>query len=148
MQAITRVIEEKEASIKAGLREVEEMRALAEEFPDLTLHTDRWKTERLSSAKVNSVASEVLLKHSCGCCSDSPLQAWPYIEKNGKRIFSSPPVFTVGEKNMFGSGEIETPGWEEPMRAAGISEAAIARVRAYLNVCRPESDEETDDTDS
>lgn len=60
---------------------------LGQQFPDLEVHTNRWKRERFMSKLVNNIANDYEIDHGCGCCPDSPLQLSPYIELNGHRIF-------------------------------------------------------------
>jgi len=110
-----------------------QVKHLLESFPDLEIQTDRWDRERYSSAKVNSLADHVDMRHNCGCCADSPLEARPYIRfEDDQLIFSNPDFFFVGEKNVSHGFDDPTEGWEAHMRAAGISEAAIVLVHEYF----------------
>lgn len=113
-------------------------------IPNLSYSVDRWKTFRLHSPEVNAQAEEVDIRHACGCCGDSPIQARPYIEKNGQRVYTVPEVFIIREKGY--CCEHPYPGWRTTMLEAGISMKVIERVEAFFethkpNDCRNEEDE-------
>lgn len=105
---------------------------LTKRFPDLKEHLNRWKHRRLCSKSFNSMTVSAEISHNCGCCSDSPLEVWPYVEVDGIRVFSDPPVFAVGERSN-SRGEIEYEGWQETLKKDNISQAVIDYVQAYFD---------------
>ena len=111
-------------------------------YPDIEEHSDRWGTKRLSSPSVNKDTDKVFIKHNCGCCPDSPLEAWPYKNVEGVRVFSKPAYFMVGEKNQWGFGEIEYPNWQEILRKENIPEKVIIQVQEFFNNNPPEDCED------
>ena len=118
---------------------------LREHYPDLSAVTDRWKTERFTSAQVNAIADHVDIRRSCGCCSDAVLLARPYVEVEGTQVFSQPDWFRVA--SMEGH-KIDYPwdGWEDSMRKEAISETAINIVRDYIATgLRQKQEREEDD---
>jgi len=111
---------------------------LQEKYPDLQLHIDRWRNERLVSKSVNTLVDDCHFSHSCGCCNDSPLFAWCYLKDGDTEIYSDPPNIAIGEKNPYPiPGTVYKPeraygNWEESMRQNGLSEVVIERARTYL----------------
>lgn len=126
-----------------ALKEAERIESLESLFPDLKKETGRWGKVVYSSPSVNTEVTDFESRHNCGCCRDSPLEIWPYIDlPGGNRVHSSPAQFFVGERNPYGSGNIANPGWEEPLRAAGIPEEIIKRISYLLTVENEDGTEE------
>ena len=134
-----------EEALKAKV-DVEGASALLEQFPDLELHINRWKRERYSSAHANSMTTDCDISHNCGCCPDSPLEVWPYVQLGAVRVYSKPACFMVGEKNAYGYGECPYPDWQERMEKEGIPDAVIQKVAQYF-AANPETSEDGDDDD-
>lgn len=137
-----------EAAAKAA--EVDRLTELQKLYPDLKKHVGRWNKVAFYSTKVNASVDNVDMRHNCGCCSDSPLEAWPYLETPHGRVYSDPPMFWVGERSYDG-GERADTGWERGLRTAGIPEPVIARIGAYMGVepepaTPPSSPERTEKT--
>ena len=108
--------------------ELSKLDRLTELYPDLKKHTNRWGTVRYCSPFVNFKVDEVELRYNCGCCGDSPLEAWPYTTtKDGDRVYSDPPYFDVGEKGW--GRDRASPGWDDKLRSKGIPEALISRIQ-------------------
>lgn len=97
-------------------------------YPDLQKHVGRWGKVAYYSKAVNSQVTFVDVRHNCGCCSDSPLEVWPYVDTEHGRIYSDPPCFTVGEQHWI-AGDKPYPGWEQKMRGAGIHESVIEMIQ-------------------
>jgi len=89
------------------------LKKILEEFPDVELGSTRWEDKMLFSASINSIATNVEFKHSCGCCSGAPLLARFYIERFGKKIYVKPIEICVGCGNEYGSGQIFKDNWED-----------------------------------
>jgi hypothetical protein len=119
---------------------------LLDKFPDLELHVNRWKRERYSSAQANPLTTDCDISHNCGCCPDSPLEVWPYVQLGDVRVYSKPACFVVGERNAYGYGERPYDGWQDELEAEGIPDEVIAKVGAYLSA-NPETSEDDDDDD-
>lgn len=111
-------------------QEAERLRRLQEEFPDLRRHVGRWNKVAYCSKSVNDRVDRVELRHNCGCCPDSPLEAWPYLETPNGRVYSDPPQFFVGEDSMY--GDRPSPGWEDSLRKHGISGPVIEAVSSHF----------------
>lgn len=124
------------AELQAGAKRAKKLIKLQLKFPDLELHTDRWNTERLTSKLVNEMANKCEIKHSCGCCTDSVLQAHAYIEIDGEKIYSNASV-NVGEKHWI-SGDQAYDTWREDLLKVGYNENVIQLVENYLNANRPQ----------
>ena len=118
--------------------EIAKLKNIQKEYPDIKTHTNRWKTERLFSKKVNNIVNKVDISHNCGCCEDSPLEAWPYKLIKGLEIFSDPCCFQVGHKNAYGIGECPYDDWEEKFKKNNISEVVIKKVKKYFKEYPPE----------
>ena len=104
---------------------------LVKTYPDIWLHTNRWKTRRYVSQMVNEVVTHADICHNCGCCNDSPLEVWPYLEQEGVKVYSDPPTFIVGEK--CGYGDRPYDNWEENLKKAGIPVAMIQKVQEHFD---------------
>ena len=116
-------------------------------FPDLHERKNRWKRSFLSSKEVNSQATDVEIGHSCGCCEDSSLFVYPFIETEYGKVFSDPYYFCVGSKNVYGTGENPDKNWEEKLQKENISQIAIDAVTEYLKNNIPKNDDDEDDDD-
>lgn len=127
-RAVDEAISEYEKEAERNAAEARRIRKLKEVFPDLQRHEGRWKKIAYSSPSVNGKCNQVELRHNCGCCSDSPLEAWPYLETEHGKIYSSPSCFQVGEAHWI-SGDKPYDGWKEKLRNAGISESIIEIIR-------------------
>lgn len=123
---------QKENEINKELENVKFIRSLLEKYPDLQRHVNRWKQERFTSALV--VATDCEIGHNCGCCSDSPVEVWPYALEGQTRIYVTGIPFIVGEKNSYEYGETPYDGWEDKLRKANLSEEIITKVGHFLGV--------------
>ena len=111
------------------LKEANRLEALQKAYPDLRRSEGRWKKVVFCSKSVNSKVNRFDIRHNCGCCADSPLEIWPYLESaEFGKIYSDPPKFVVGEKNPIFHGDTPYKGWDEKMRAEGIPEDVIGPV--------------------
>ena len=107
-------------------------------FPDLRRHVDRWEKVAYCSASVNGRVTDVEFRYNCGCCSDSPLEAWPFVVIDGQRVYSDPPVFRVADRDS--GGDVPYEGWHTQLAAAGLPEAVIAMVRSRLGIVEDDQD--------
>lgn len=128
--------------IKQQKFELNKIEKALELYPDIEENRDRWGDEKLSSPSINVETDSVLINHNCGCCPDSPLQAWPYRMVEGVKVFSKPACFTVGEENQWGCGEIEYDNWQEKLRKENIPEKVIDQVQEFFNNNKPEDYED------
>jgi len=118
---------------------------LNKRFPDLRTHTDRWGNKYYCTKKVNNLVNQVTLKHNCGCCDDSPLEAWPYITINEQNIYSDPPSFFVGERipyyeddnddedSGFYGTDKANDNWKEKLIETNISSYVIQEIQEFFN---------------
>jgi len=121
-------------------KELLDLEALYQQFTDLRRHVNRWKRVRFCSASVNNKVKRFDMSHNCGCCNDSPLEVWPYLETEHGNIYSDPPCFQVGEKSYI-SGDDPYPGWKNEMRKANIPEDIIGAVSMHFKQCAKERKE-------
>jgi len=91
------------------------------------------------SKSVNNKANEVWFNHNCGCCPDSPLQAWPHIihKETGTKIHSNPACFMVGEQVAFGIGEQPYDNWQEKLKKENISSTVIKKIKEFFKENKP-----------
>ncbi len=101
---------------------------LAKDFPDLRRHVGRWNKIVYCSKTVNTKVTDFETRYNCGCCSDSPLEFWAYLETPHGRVYSDPPSFFIGEKGHFYGTAVAKAGWKDQLRNAGIPEALIERM--------------------
>jgi len=121
---------QKEASEKSA--EVDRLTLLKGIYPDLQRHVNRWGAVRFYSKAVNTQVQRFDMKHNCGCCSDSPLEVWPYLQTEHGNVYSDPPVFTVGEQHWI-AGDTPYEGWQAKMEAAGIPEPIIGAIQVHFD---------------
>lgn len=140
--AVPKAIEQLRKEAADKLAEASRIEKLSTAFPDLRRQTARWEKVSYSSKSVNSGVTNYDNRHSCGCCNDSPLQIFPYINTEYGKVYSNPSCFTVGERDYHG-GDISYSGWDVKMREADIPEALIERVRGlFQNEKSTENDDE------
>jgi len=127
--------------------QLKQIDAIHSKFHDITIEVSRWGTERISSALANKHVEDVDFVADCGCCSDAPMYALPFLMVEGKRVYSSPVRFYLGDHNACGYGIIERGGWEREMREAGMPESIILKTRNFLTEESPRyySDDEDED---
>lgn len=93
------------SELRGKVDEIKEIEELRKEFPDLDVTCDRWKKQYYVSKKVYEIADEVMMRHSCGCCHDSPLYATPYVVRGKNKVFVDNIHICVGEKSYYGGDE-------------------------------------------
>jgi len=131
----------KEASLI--LNKMAELRKLAVLYPDLKKHTNRWKRERWYSKSVNSLVDKCEIGHDCGCCGDSPVEVWPYLEIDGFKVYSNPCCLTVGEASSY--GDRPDKDWQEKFVIYGISDVIINKVKEYFKTEKEIAEKELED---
>jgi hypothetical protein len=112
-------------------KELAQIEELRKKFPDLDVAVDRWRHTRFMSEQVNTVADQVEIRHNCGCCNDSPLEARPYVTIDGVNIYSKPDCFTVGEADPYRGGERAYADWQQQLIDKHINQAAIDIIKKY-----------------
>lgn len=122
-------------------KEAARIDALAAAYPDLRKHTGRWKKTVYCSKSVNSLVNEMESRHNCGCCNDSPLEVWTFLETPNGRVYSDPPMFFVGERS-YGGGDSARLGWEKSMTDQGIPESVVEKVRPLFSSYLEEDEED------
>lgn len=67
-------------------------------YPDLLIDINRWKKVKFFSKMANKDVNGTYFDNACGCCSDSPVLAHPFIElEENCFVYSSPYKITIGE---------------------------------------------------
>src|SRR3990172_4201725 len=112
-------------------QEAYRLQKLAETYPDIKKYVGRWNKIVYCNKTVNNKVNKFDRRYNCGCCGDSPLEIWPYIETEFGKVYSDPPEFRVGNKSYSIDAEA-SPGWDGKMREAGISESVISQVQSYF----------------
>lgn len=116
---------------------------LRQEFPDLETTTDRWGRVRYMAKSANARVNEVFIHRNCGCCSDSPVHARPFLQlNNGTHIYSNPCNVMIGEPYAYGDGFREYDGWEEKYTEAGVNPKVIEEIKRYITTQEDDEDEE------
>lgn len=126
--------------------EAKQLEALLAEFPDLQKYTGRWKKVAFYSKAVNQHVERFDIRHNCGCCSDSPLEVWPFLETPHGKVYSDPPKFVVGEQHWI-SGDRPYDGWKDKLQEAQIPEVIIGTVEMHFKQCAKERRELVEDDD-
>lgn len=101
-------IQEKINKIRADIvkseSEIEKLNRIVARFPDAFVSQDRWKNERVFSKIASPLCDKYDWKHSCGCCPDSPVQVWPYLETEFGKVFAAEAPFYVMNRDEHGMG--------------------------------------------
>lgn len=118
-------------------QEAKRLETLLAEFPDLQKYTGRWNKVAFYSKAVNSRVDRFDLRHNCGCCNDSPLELWPYLETPHGKVYSDPPKIVIGEQHWI-SGDTPSPGWKKKLQEAGLPETIIGAVSMHFKKCAEE----------
>jgi hypothetical protein len=122
--------------------ELDTIEKLKAEFPDLEVDTDRWGCKRYMAKSANARVTDVVFHRNCGCCSDSPVHARPYLKlEDGTTIYSNPCNVMIGEPT-WGGGFWEYEDWEKRYWEAALSLEAVKTIRRYID---RETEEEDDD---
>jgi len=124
-----------EAEAKTKLDEAAKLKELALRYPDLKKRVGRWNKVAYYTRDVNTQVTRFDIRHNCGCCNDSPLEIWPYVESSAGNVYSDPPSFQVGERHWMG-GDRPYDGWQKSMRDAGIPESIVGAVSMHFKQSR------------
>lgn len=100
---------------KAIIEHAHAMLDLLTEYPDIVELSDRWGNVRLASASANNMVDKTDIHHNCGCCTDSPLEVYPYTEIDGQQIYANPPCYTVGNRYWNG-GDEPCSNWRDRLK--------------------------------
>lgn len=140
MNEVAKDIERAQQEAARKVAEAEKLAELAKFYPDLKKRTGRWGKVAYYSLAANEQVTDFDARHNCGCCSDSPLEIWPYVHTPYGNVYSDPPCFTVGERiPYYEEAEREDrayPNWDKAMTDAKIPDRIIDRVGAHLGVDR------------
>jgi hypothetical protein len=112
-------------------KEIESLTKLVEKYPDLEKQVGRWNKVAYSSKTVNGLVNRFDLRHNCGCCNDSPVEVWPYLETEHGNVYSNPSKFVVGEKGYYG-GDVPYKNWEKELQNAGIPDVIIGAIKMHF----------------
>lgn len=112
--------------------EADKLQKFATAFPDVQKYVGRWNKVAYFSKSANPRVTRFDLRHNCGCCNDSPLEIWPYLETEFGNVFSDPPKFVVGEKDSMSYGDRPFKGWRKEMEASGIPESILGAVAMHF----------------
>ena len=121
--------------------DLKRLEKILEKYPDIREEKDRWEHIRLCSKSANSLANDVEIRHSCGCCEDAALYAYPFIEIDGETIYCDPCRFYIGQKN-YGNGEVEEYGWKNELIKHGIPQIISDKIRDNFDANKPVYEEE------
>lgn len=146
LRSIPGVIETLEKELAEKQKDLNNIKTWYSQYPDLKRNVNRWNRIRFCSASVNSEVTDFDMSHNCGCCSDSPLEVWPYLETDQGRLYSDPACYQVGEKHWI-SGDSPYEGWKKKLRDNKIPEDIIKKISAHFKAdaeYRKELAEESD----
>ena len=142
MSSIINKINKLEKEVVDKTAEILKLKALLESFPDLETYSGRWDKEVYCSPSVNTLVTSYDSRHNCGCCSDSPLEIWLYMDTPLGKVYSKPAMFFVGERSYH--GDVSFLGWEDNFRKYNIPEHIIAKIALRFKKEELDPDEEED----
>jgi hypothetical protein len=108
--------------------EAARLTALHTRYPGLKKQVGRWNKVAYCATSANARVDRFDIRHNCGCCSDSTLEVWPYVEVD--HVYSNPACFRVGNKAEH--GDVPLYGWDVEMREAKIPETIIGAVKMHF----------------
>jgi hypothetical protein len=146
MNPIEKEIEKLTSESSKSQDEADRLSSLWAEYPDLKRQVGRWHKVVYYSQTVNAEAQRFDIRHNCGCCNDSPLEIWPYLETKYGNVYSDPPCFRVGERHWI-AGDRPYDGWEDKMHEANIPENVIGAVQIHFEQGREERRRAAEDED-
>ena len=124
-------IKELRDTAEKALTEADRLIKLQELYPDLKRHVGRWGKIVYCSASVNTKVTDYEQRFNCGCCSDSPLEIWPYLNISLGKVYSDPACFQIGERDDYGdcnAGVRAYPDWKKKLRDVGIPEDIVTKI--------------------
>ena len=127
---ITEHVKKLEEDKARANKELEEIKALLEVYPDLQIYITRSARKLYYSSTVNTKVTDYEKSYSCGCCPDSEVRVSPYLETSLGRVYSDPPVTPIGE--LYGYSDRPFTDWEERLRLNSIPESIIDRLTAFF----------------
>lgn len=144
MTNIAQIIVTAEAEILKKTNELNALKKLHSKYPDLKRYVGRWEKVVYYTTSVNKSVKDYDMRHNCGCCPDSPLEVWPFINTEYGKIYSDPPCFTIGENSYY--GDIPHNNWEDKLRKANIPEEIIVRLQAHFEICKASAHEDVENS--
>ena len=135
MNTIAEIVAKLRKEISDKLDEIGRLEKLLVAYPSVQRHVGRWDKVAYFTKDVNTKVERFDLRHNCGCCNDSPLELWPYVETEYGKIYSDPSCFRIGEKHWV-SGDKPRRDWKEELRKAEIPESVIGVVQVHFERCR------------
>lgn len=105
-----------------------------DDHPNLRAWKDHLGVVRLCTVDVNLYCDTLDMTHRTD---QGSLEVLPFIQDNGLRIYSDPPIYVVGYRNQNGFGEKPLADWDVLLRDAGIGDDVILKVRNYLLAHQP-----------
>jgi hypothetical protein len=145
MSDIQHTIDGLRRSAEQDTKRADGLQLLLAAYPDLKRHVDRWDKETFCSRTVNAKVISYDMKRNCGCCADTPVEVWPYLDTSNGRVHSDPPCFRVGNQDPESYTYVARFGWEEGLRSAGIPDEMIGRIGLSLSpAVEPELTAEVD----
>jgi hypothetical protein len=135
-ESISRLVAELKSKANEAVVMEKVVERLLVEFPDLEVRYDRWNKQYFTSKSVMPIATDVMIRHSCGCCNDSPLYATPYVVRGDSKVFVDDITICVGERGFYG-GDEPSPDLDEILVKNGFNEVCSGIVKSYLRANRP-----------
>ena len=123
-QSLQTFLNARESELHAQLAQLNAVRALLREIPDLKLLEGFDGKEILAAASFNASVTHIRIARDCTLA----YRAWLWAHREGDTIFSDPPSFELGFKNINGPGIYQNRTWPERMRQASIPENIIQEV--------------------
>jgi len=130
--AVPRTIAELRKEAAEKIAEADKLEAMLKVYPNLCKKVGRWNKVVFYTKDVNALVTRFDIRHNCGCCADSHLEVWPYLETPYGNVYSDPPEFRVGHKEPIYGGNRPDKGWDKVMKDAGIPEAIVGAVRMHF----------------
>lgn len=125
-----------EAKLGADSPTYQQQAQAYKDHPNLRAYLDHMGCIRLCTVDVNKVVDSIDITHRTDGEGGS-LEILPYLHGKGVRLYSDPPIFVVGYRNLKGFGEVPLTDWRDLMEDAGIANEVQRKVNWYLRAHAP-----------
>ncbi len=132
VEELRREAEKLQAEASKKVEEALRVERLQRLYPDLTEKVGRWGKVVYRSPSVNSLVTDYETRFNCGCCNDSPLELWPYIETPHGRVYSNPCGMFIGERHSGMRHAIPRAGWRQSLEKHGLPSELLDRVEKHF----------------
>jgi hypothetical protein len=125
-------IDKLQAEILRLNKDIVQLKRIVEKFPDAFISQDRWKNERVFSKIASPLCDKYDWRHSCGCCADSSVQVWPYLETEFGKVFAAEAPLYVMDRDEYGMGTYLRNGFD--VSKTNLSDGMKRQIQEFIDL--------------